>query len=195
MEAVCSEWGIEQVFISPYHPQTNWVRKVNRNLKGMMRSYLTDDHRLWDVHVAEFAFALNSVTHSTTGTAPCTVMLGRQLRGPLHNKWNLDESSENQRNPETVREEVLRNMQKSYQQRKHHYDRRRRHATHQVGDCVMLKTHPQSNAAKHFSAKLAPKWCGPFTILEELTPVNFKLASGTTSTKEVIAHTYQLKPC
>ncbi|XP_038062608.1 uncharacterized protein LOC119733100 [Patiria miniata] len=194
MAAVCDEWGVEQIFISPYHPQTNWVERVNRNIKGMMRSYLTDDHRLWDIHVSEFAFALNSVVHSTTGMAPCVVMFGRQLQSPLHNKWHLTDTSERQ-DADTVRQEVTRNMQKSYQKRKHHYDKRRRSAKHAVGDQVMLKTHPQSSAEKHFSAKLAPKWCGPLTVLEQLTPVNYKLAPVSSPGTEVIAHIDQLKPC
>ena len=90
MEAVCVEWGVEQVFISPYHPQSNWVERVNCNLKAMMQSYVGDDHRTWDIHVAEFAFAMNSVAHATTGMAPSILMTGRMLRTPLTNKLKLD---------------------------------------------------------------------------------------------------------
>ena len=194
MEAVCADWGVERVFITPYHPQTNWVERVNRNLKGMMRSYLTDDHRQWDVHVSEFAFALNSVTHSTTGKAPCVVMFGRQLQSPLSNHWKLDISEELD-DPETVQETVRHNMRKTSQKRKQNYDKRRRHAMLHTGDQVMFRTHPQSNAGKHFAAKLAPKWCGPFTVIERLTPVNYKLVSNSPPIKDVIAHVDQLKPC
>ncbi len=159
-----------------------------------MRSYLTEDHRQWDVHVSEFAFALNSVMHSTTGKPPCVVMFGRQLQSPLSNHWKLD-ALEELDDPETIQETVRDNMRKASQKRKKNYDKHRRHATLENGDQVLLRTHPLSKADKHFAAKLAPRWCGPFTVLERLTPVNYKLGSSSPPMKEVIAHVDQLKPC
>ena len=48
LASVCSSWGVEQVFISPYHPQSNWVERVNRNIKGMLQAFTGTDHRTWD---------------------------------------------------------------------------------------------------------------------------------------------------
>ena len=79
VEAVCSEWGVHQKFITPYHPQTNWVERVNRNIKGMLQAFTTNDHRAWDVHVSEFVFALNAADHESTGVAPSRIMLGRAI--------------------------------------------------------------------------------------------------------------------
>ena len=168
---------------------------MNRNLKAMMQSYVGDDHRTWDIHVAEFAFAMNSVTHATTGVAPSVLMTGRQLRTPLTNKLDIDKITDPLDDPETLKQKVTEQTDRSRKKRKQHYDKGRRVAKLKIGETVMLKTHPQSNAKKHFAAKLAPRWCGPFTVLEQLTPVNYKLAVVDNAKKEVIAHIDQTKLC
>ena len=33
---ICTSWGVKQRFTVPYHPQSNWVERVNRNLVSML---------------------------------------------------------------------------------------------------------------------------------------------------------------
>lgn len=175
LAAVCQEWGVQQLYISPYHPQSNWVERVNRNLKGMMRAYVADDHRTWDVHVAEFSFALNSARHETTGVAPSQLMLGRQLVGPVGNRWNPVERDTPVDDPE-LRQQVEMQRKRAKKRQKAHYDKRRRPPAIVENQRVMVRTHPKSDAGSHFSAKLAPLWRGPFLVVQRLNPVNLKLA-------------------
>ena len=41
----------------------------------MIASFVAEDHRTWDVHVAEFQFALNSVDHDAIGFSPAEISL------------------------------------------------------------------------------------------------------------------------
>ena len=61
----------------------------------------------------------------------------------------------------------------------------------EVGDTVLLKAHPISKLKKNFSAKLAPKWRGPYTLQERLSPVNFGIQGEGREVR--IAHVDQIK--
>ena len=190
MNAVCKDWGVEQVFITPYHPQTNWVERVNRNVKAMLQAFTGTDHRQWDVHLAELAFALNSSIHDTLGVEPSVVVFGRRLATPLTNRLKTGV------NPDIpAAEEIAANRLQAVQSSRRHYDRGRDDCRIVVGEEVMVKTYPQSNASKIFSAKLAPRWTGPFIVENKLTPVNFRLVNVRDPTVTRIAHADQLKKC
>lgn len=190
MAAVCADWGVRQVLITPYHPQTNWVERSNRNIKGMLQAFVSSDQRQWDVHLAEFAYALNTCTHDSLGTEPAVLMFGRPLATPLANKLHgAEDENAALPDPETLRDHRLRAIH-TYKQ---HYDKHRSEVRLKVGDRVLVKTHPISNARKHFSAKLAPRWAGPYVIVQRLTPVNFFLRNVERPELTRIVHADQLK--
>lgn len=192
LAAVCAEWGVEQVFITPYHPQTNWVERVNRNLKAMLQAYVSGDHRAWDLHLAEFSFALNTSLHDTIGVEPALLMFGRRLNSPLPNKLNMDASQGVNRPSE---EDIASCRRHASQASKRHYDKRRSEVLVKTGDRVRIKTYPISNAKKCFTAKLAPRWTETFLITKQLTPVNFEAVSEKNKNLTRIVHVDQLKIC
>jgi len=59
---------------------------------------------------------------------------------------------------------------------------------YEIGDKVWLKTHYKSNLASYFSAKLAPKFEGPFQVVAKINPVVYKLKDLRT---DKIQKTYQ----
>ena len=72
-------FGIHHFFTPLYHPQATPVERTNRVLKTMIRSFIEQDHRDWDVHINDFRFAYNSSLHSTNKTTPAYLNLGREL--------------------------------------------------------------------------------------------------------------------
>ena len=90
-ELVINRWGCPRIFISDngtefsnkymtiklqeaeiiqqttpvYHAQANPTERTNRNLRSMISTYVKEDHREWDIHLHEFAFALNTAEHSS----------------------------------------------------------------------------------------------------------------------------------
>ena len=75
--AKLAELGIIQTFIAPYHAQANPVERVNRTLKTMISMFVKNDHREWDTHTPEFAFALNTSVHASTKVSPAFLNFGR----------------------------------------------------------------------------------------------------------------------
>ena len=68
--------------VPPYHAQTNPVEQANRTLKQIIIAYLDSDHRLWDEHLHEFRYAINTAEQASTKTSPAFLNFGRELRPP-----------------------------------------------------------------------------------------------------------------
>ena len=61
------ELGVIQTTIAPYHAQANPTERVNRTLKTMMSIFVKEDDCNWDIHLHEFAYAINTTVHSRRG--------------------------------------------------------------------------------------------------------------------------------
>ena len=191
LQAVLKFWGILQVFITKYHPQANPTERVNRNIKSMIASFVAEDHRTWDVHVAEFQFALNSVDHDAIGFSPAEIIFNRKIIDPLGNNIPSMETFDTTylHKLELVRERIKRQQTRN----KKFYDKRRREMNVQIGDKVVVKTFYLSNAKKNFSAKLAPRFKGPFEVIDfGHYKVNLKLKDCRTG-KTRMCHCEQIK--
>jgi len=79
IKSFAEEYKITYTTVSPYHPQTNPVERVNRILKTMIILFIEKDHREWDKHLSEFRFAYNTAFYSSLETSPAFLNLGREL--------------------------------------------------------------------------------------------------------------------
>jgi len=62
-------------------------------------------------------------------------------------------------------------MEKASQDQARHYNLRRRQWSPAVGDKVWAKEHHLSKAAEGFAAKLAPRYDGPYQVVDFASPV------------------------
>ncbi|XP_066585575.1 uncharacterized protein [Prorops nasuta] len=198
-----NEHQIRQFTIPPYHAQANPVERVNRVIKTMIRIFVESDHRDWDVHLAEFRFAINSAMHSSTGVSPALLNLGRdpvitpnlrrEIEGP---RTILRSDPENwvarlKRLP-LIHDIVQVEIEKASARQARYYNRGRRDVRYQVGDVVWRRGRPLSSAADNFAAKLAPSYEGPFKIVRVISPVVYELENQGRSNPKV--HVSDLKP-
>nr|GEV58724.1 putative reverse transcriptase domain-containing protein [Tanacetum cinerariifolium] len=133
----------------------------------------------WDVHLPLADFSYNNSYHSSIRCVPFEALYGRKCRSPV--LWaKIGEGS-------LIRPELLlvttdkvvlikeklkvaRDHQKSYA------DKRRKPLEFEVGDQVLLKVLPWKGVV-HFrkKGKLAPRYVGPFEILERIGLVDYRL--------------------
>lgn len=170
-------------FNAPYSPQTNSVERVNKVLGPMIAQYIQDDHREWDKYVQHLAFAINTAKHESTGYTPAYLNFGRELippnmarreaegDPPTDRNYTHQDVAKNLTKLEDVYKLVRRKLDEAYQTQRRAYNLRRRPYSPKIGDEVYKKEYPLSNAAKHFSAKLAPKFSGPYRIKKIISPV------------------------
>ncbi|KAL1262312.1 hypothetical protein QQF64_007577 [Cirrhinus molitorella] len=198
---VCEKWRVTPKLTTAYHPQTNMTERINRTLKNMIASYVDDNHNKWDQFLPEIRFAINSAIQETTGVTPAELHLGRKLEGPMDKVLHGSNLT-----PDTTTYDVISHIQQLQSQVKEssrkaqhrqlrNYNKKRRDSTFKIKDRVWLRNFPQSSAQNKFSAKLAPKWKGPYRVLKSLGPVNYRIALESTGEDVRTAHVCNLKMC
>src|SRR5688572_20475118 len=92
---------------------------------------------------------------------------------------------------------IIRNLKKAQARQKSYADKRRTPLYFLVGDYVYLKVSPIKGVSRFgVKGKLAPRYIGPFPILEQCGPVAYRLQlPKTLSTVHNVFHVSQLKKC
>ncbi|GJT05117.1 putative reverse transcriptase domain-containing protein [Tanacetum coccineum] len=140
-----------------------------RTLEGMLRACVIDYGGSWDVHLPLAEFSYNNSYHTSIRCAPFEAYM--------------------EENVEKLK--AARDRQKSYA------DNRRKPLEFEVGDRVMLKVSPWKGVVRFGKkGKLAPRYVGPFEILERIGPVAYRLRlSEELSGVHDTFHVSNLKKC
>jgi transposase InsO family protein len=164
---VCKLLNISQTSTTPYHPQSNGsLERSHRTLGEYLRNYSGKNPQNWDVHVPYAMYCHNSSVHTSTGFQPHEIVYGYPLSIPN----SLSRKPEPQYNYQDYQYEMKRLMQethqmvteqqtKSKQKSQERYDRTAVPLQLNEGDKVIVQE-------KTSKGKLAPKWLGPFTVVE-----------------------------
>ncbi|XP_052850687.1 uncharacterized protein LOC128261178 [Drosophila gunungcola] len=166
----------------------------------MIAQFAGQNQRNWDEKWPEIMLAVNSSTSESTGYSPCFLTQAREPRLPsaLYDRETIGtgkqtETPEDKANKmKEIFEIVRRNMEKAAQDQARHYNLRRRQWNPTIGDTVWAKEHHLSKAAEGFAAKLAPRYDGPYTVIDFVSPVICKIRHKDTQ-KERTVHVSELK--
>nr|GEU49138.1 putative reverse transcriptase domain-containing protein [Tanacetum cinerariifolium] len=130
-----------------YHPQTDGQsERTIQTLEDMLRACVLDFEGSWDVHL------------------PLTEVGEGQLIGPKLVQETTEKISQ-------IKDRLTAcDLQKSYA------DKRRKPLEFSVGDNVLLKVSPWKGVVRFGKkGKLAPRFVGPFEIIEKVGPVAYRL--------------------
>jgi len=176
MRDLCRVWGVNQSRTTPYHPQGNGVvERNNRMLGDALRSLLLGkSQEEWDAVLPQIMRAYRSTPHSSTQETPNFLMLGRETRVPDHLTYHvpLPEGPVHKYVRELVdrmrtAHEALR--EKQWQVRGEDSDEP---PLYQTGDWVWMLSYRRKRGQ---SAKLQPKFVGPYCILEVLANHTYRV--------------------
>ena len=85
MKKVFEFLGVKKLRTSPYHPQTDGqVERLNRTLKGIVTTYVNQDHDDWDIHLPLALFADRNSVHAFSGVSPF-LAVNREFKMPTTN--------------------------------------------------------------------------------------------------------------
>lgn len=185
-----NRYHIQQVWYNAsYHPQVNFVERVNRVIGTAIRSYVKDNHRTWDVEIHKVGHALRNCIHEVTGYTPSFLNFGRTVpnSGDYYGQLkNLKEEELSIDNRETlvhdvnqlssIHQKVTKRLKLAYQRNAKHYNLRKRPLKFTKGDFVWKKNYTLSDASKFYNQKLAPKYI-KCRVLEVTGPLTYRLAS------------------
>ncbi|RVW70601.1 Transposon Ty3-G Gag-Pol polyprotein [Vitis vinifera] len=173
--------GTEIKLSSAFHPQTDGQsERVIQILEDMLRACVMDFKGNWVEHLPLIEFAYNNSFQSSIGMAPYEALYGRPCRSPMC--W-MESGEASLIGPELVQEttdkiRVIRDRLLAAQSRQKSYaDHRRRPLEFQIGDHVFLRVTPRKGVFRFGKrGKLAPRYVGPFEILQKIGEVAYKLA-------------------
>lgn len=185
---LANEYRTKLLFNANYHPQNNPAERANRVIKTMIRSYLRNDHRMWDENLAKIACAINTAKHEVTKHTPYYLNYGREqvLDGKYFNPHaqenDLEVNPISRHGTEHLSEQfnniftaVRRELDRAYEKNCRVYNLRRRPDEYEVGDRVWRKNYVLSDGTKHFASKLAPKFTGPLVIRSKHSNLAYEL--------------------
>ena len=177
-----------------YHPQTDGQTEVvNRCIETYLCCFANSKPGSWAKFLPWGAHWYNTSFHSTTQTTPFRAVYGKEppsLRSgtpiTLPNS-EVDTLLQDRDIMITVlRKQLLRAQQRMNTAADHH----RRDLSFEVGDSIYLKFRPYQrlSLARQLNEKLAPRFYGPFWVVQSMGKVAYKLQLPPSSNIYLIFH-------
>ncbi|GJT19505.1 putative reverse transcriptase domain-containing protein [Tanacetum coccineum] len=184
-----------------YHPQTDGQsERTIQTLEDMLRACVMDFGGSWDTHLPLVEFSYNNSYHKSIKCAPFEALYGRKCRSPV--MW-AEVGESRLIGPEIVQEttekilQIRKRLVTARDRQKKYADRRRKPLEFKVGDRVLLKVSPWKGVVRFGKkGKLAPRYVGPFEIVEHVGPVAYRLRlPQELSCVHDVFHVSNLKKC
>lgn len=191
---VCKLLKIKKIKSSAYHPETNGsLERSHRTLKEYLRNFVNKSHDNWSELIPYCMFTMNSSKSEATGYSPFELLYGHEVFIPtsLKNKpdplYNYDDYLyELKYKLQSAHQMAYENQLETKNKRKEDYDKRSKEQVFAVGDKVLLINTSQKGEGR----KMQPLYLGPYSIIENVSPVNTKIATGK---RHIVVHNNRLK--
>jgi hypothetical protein len=185
-------------FSTAYHLKSDGqIERVNQVIKDMLRMYVMDkpSKREDYLHLVEFSY--NNGNQASLKMNPFEALYGR--KGNTQISWdNLADRAVV--GPDLLRKieekmlKIKQNLKVAQDRQKIYVDKSRTHREFKVVDHVFLKVKAKRSSPKLGNcSKLAARYCGPFEILERISPLAYMIAFPTSMSIHNVFHVSLLK--
>jgi hypothetical protein len=200
-EQLHASLGTHLIHSLAYHPQMDGqMERVNQILEDMLRACVLEHQGSWDQNLPWAEFSYNNSYQESLKMTPFEVLYGRRCHTPLN--W-IELGEKVIFGPDLVKEAeatvrcIQDNLKAAKSCKESYANKRRRPLEFEVGDLVYLRVSPMKGVKRFgVKGKLAPRYMGPFPILEKCGSVAYKLDLPLSLARvHGIFHMSQLKKC
>ncbi|KAM9996527.1 hypothetical protein ACTFIZ_002337 [Dictyostelium cf. discoideum] len=179
---------------APARPQADGqTERTNRAILSML-SKMTNNRLRWDEEIANIELAINTAINSSTKLTPASIVYGYELRLPynLNTTYNLNFTE----GMEYFSKIAQDNMFEAQIQQAVQYNKTREDIEYSVGDLVLVKRSKLNTIKLDVSdqLKLLPNYCGPFSIVEKKSNVNYSIRITNRKSGSRVVHVDDIKP-
>ena len=184
--------GIEMKAMTAYCPQSNGeAERVNQEIGTYLRMYCVEKPTDWSLYLADAQFAHNSRIHSTHGQTPFYLLHGYEPTAYPSDIANTPGLAEERLEQLAANRDKAVIVHKRAQEAMIVWKPGLAYKKFEVGDKVWLDAR---NLHLKTMRKLMPRCLGPFEIIEEISPMVYKLKLPETWRIHNVFHASLLTP-
>lgn len=197
VDYACKKLGISQIFSSAYHPQTQGMTELmNKIICNSLSHYVNENQKDWSLYYKMIIFAYNTSPSSRLKVSPFYLLHGIEASQPIDNKLTTEDElfdfTKALKQLQKIRDTIPKIVEKEQAVQKKQYDISHKNINFKPGQKVLIKFDFNE---KDKSKKLANKYRGPFTIIEKISDVNYKVDLILKGKKTIdIIHVQRIKP-
>jgi transposase InsO family protein len=203
VRTLCQQYKIRHIITTAYHPQGNGLtERVNQTVKNTLAKSVQSQGGDWDLYLPSALFAIRTMKQETTKFTPFELTYGRKAKQPADqiieetlSKKPLEERLSHRITIEIQELHTIRNKAAGFiavaqDRQKKNYDLTNKEVTRlAIGDKVLLY---RNIVESSWSAKLEPKWDGPYHIAS-IKDTTYKLRKMTGTLLPFTVHRNRLK--
>jgi hypothetical protein len=193
-------FGTQLAHSSSYHPQSDGKTEiVNKFIEGYLLFFSSDKQTQWVKWLPLAEWGYNISFHISSKMSPFLALYGYHppsIKSPLKGNTKVQEVEENIGNQKEVLKLLKDNLVMAQNRMKQKVDQHRREREFEVGNWVFLRLQPYKKMSlkqQKKDNKLAPKYYGPYKVLQRIGSMAYKLELPPSSCVHPVFHVSFLK--
>lgn len=197
----CYEAHVKRRLSTAFHPQTDGqTERANQTLEQYLRCYCNADQDNWAEMLPQAEFASNNAVHHAMRKSPFYMLYGFNpdvnvttlpVRGEPQGR-RMPAAEDAAKRLRNEHEELKQRWEESSKQQRKYYNAKHKARSFRVGDRVLLST--KNLKLKVPRKKLAPRFIGPFRILDAIGSQAYRLSLPTRMRIHNVFHVSLLEP-
>ena len=190
----CELWNVKKKTSTSYRPETQGaVERFNGTIIQIIKRSVYEEQERWDNTLPFAIYSYNTTVQRSNGYIPYELVFGDKAVTPI-TKLVRDSPKENAIDDfvnhkrsimKKTREIVMKKQATAQQYENERYDKGTRGQCFQIGERVLLYN-PAIKMGEN--RKLSACYKGPFTIIEQIGQINFKIKPDEKKLKEQTVH-------